>query len=73
MKFCHCALPALTGNNDCCKNCPNNEFNNPPLSKIQTDEDILSTIKDWNEYEKNIKEFKEFKELLLSISHRYRS
>jgi len=25
MKICHCALPALNGNNDCCKNCGNYE------------------------------------------------
>lgn len=25
MKFCNCALPALRGNTDCCKNCVNNK------------------------------------------------
>jgi len=24
MKVCHCALPSLTGNSQCCEFCPNN-------------------------------------------------
>lgn len=24
MKVCHCALPSIRGNSDCCKNCSNN-------------------------------------------------
>jgi hypothetical protein len=24
MTFCNCSLPALNGNNECCKNCNNN-------------------------------------------------
>ena len=25
MRICHCALPTMRGNSDCCKNCMNNQ------------------------------------------------
>lgn len=37
MKICHCALPALSGNNECCKNCMNDqEYEMFPKTNITT-------------------------------------
>lgn len=44
---CHCALPALTGSNTCCENCPNN-----PKNKI--DKSVQEQIKDFNKKQEEL-------------------
>jgi len=67
MKICHCALPAITGNSNCCKNCPNNQSNKFVLPTINNNQDIMETTHLLNDYEFKIKQFKE---LLLDFIHK---
>lgn len=35
MKVCHCALPSMSGNSDCCKYCGNNNYNQSTFTNFK--------------------------------------
>jgi len=61
MKACWCAMPAINGNNDCCKHCPNNDATDHKSHFVWTtvgDETITpipSDVFDWSKYYGNLK------------------
>jgi hypothetical protein len=66
MNICDCALPAINGNSDCCKNCPNNRYDETHKSQFIwttiNDKTILpdgvvpaSEVFDWSGFYNNLK------------------
>lgn len=64
MNACWCAMPAINGNSDCCKNCPNNHYDETHKPFIWTTIDDKVTIPDgiapsepfdWSKFYNNFK------------------
>ena len=60
MKACWCAMPAINGNNDCCKHCPNYDTDHKSSFVWTTvgDETIIPApfdTFDWSKYYGNLK------------------